>query len=544
MQDRIREMADNLRDRWQGLERNQKMRLSLGGLCLVIAIGATLYFTLRPEWVNLFTNRDVITLSSARTVLTDAGINHRITDGGRSLAVMSRDEFAARAVISEHPEVGGLALSFDFQDYIDNVGFGVSEAVRRDMSVMAEQNRIANSIRGMTGITDATVWLDIPSERNIIFGTAPAPTASVFITHTNPIDHAAARAIAEFVASGVAGLDVQNVTVTNQHMQTLFSGDIDPIATNIASDFEMELRRRNLIQTEVHRLVSPHFDDVRVLPNIVVNTDQVTSETRVPVLTDPDGNTGALYHRITNNEQAHSTGPGGEPGLGSNNQATAQYHIGGAAGETQANRRHTEEHWEHGWAHTFMRQSFGDLVPGESSLAVVGYNHIVFNQAHMEDNDLLNGLTWVQFVEERSAMMPYDITDTLSPVLLASIQAATGIENVALAAFELYYFQPRIVTPFNWELLVVFALLVILLAFLFLSLFRRTHSEEILEVAPELSVEDLLVSTQLEEESMEPLKDIDYNEGSDIKRQIDKFVEDRPEAVAQLLRNWLNEGWE
>ncbi|MCL2565197.1 MAG: hypothetical protein FWE24_05225 [Defluviitaleaceae bacterium] len=542
MQDKIRELVDNLGDRWRGLERGQKMRLGLGGLLLILAISATLYFTLRPDWVNLFTNRDITTLSGARAVLNDAGINYRITDGGRSLAVMSRDEFAARAVISEHPEVGGLTF-FDFQDYIDSVGFGVSEAVRRDMSLMAEQNRIANAIRGMAGITDATVWLNIPEERNIIFGTAPPATASVLINHVGQIDHNSARAIAELVASAVPALEVENVTVTNQLMQTLFSGDIDPMTSTITSDFEMELTRRNMIQMEVQRLVGPHFDDVRVLSNIVVNTNQRTSEMRIPILTDVDGNTGALHQRITSQEQAQSTGGGGEPGLGSNDQASAQYQIGAQAQETNANRRHTEEHWEHGWEYVFERYSFGDLVPELSSIAIIGYRQRTFSQAHMEDNDLLNGQTWAEFVEERRSI-PLDITDTLPPALIASISMATGIDNVSFTAFELPVFQPRVITPFNWELLVVFALLVILLALLFLSLFRRSQTEEVLEVAPELSVEDLLVSTQLEEEVGEPLKDIDYNEGSDIKRQIDKFVEDRPEAVAQLLRNWLNEGWE
>jgi len=453
---------------------------------------------------------------------------------------MSRDEFAARAAINAHPEVGGITF-FDFQDYIDNVGFGVSAAVQRDMSLMAQQNSIANSIRGMTGITDATVRLDIPEERNIIFGTAPPASASVFISHTGQIDHASARAIAELVASAVASLDVANVTVTNQHMQTLFSGDIDPVSSNIASDFDMELRRRNLIQMEVHRLVSPHFDDVRVLSNIVVNTSQRTSEIERPILTDEPGNTGALYHRITSREQAQSTGPGGEPGLGSNNLANNQYQISGQPTETQANRQHTEEHWEHGRERIFTRDSVGDLVPDQSSLAIMGYRQRVFDQAHMEDNGLLGEQTWVDFVTERRLMhVEIEVPETL----IASIQFATGIENVSFTAFELPVFHERVVTPFNWELLVVFALLVILLAFLFLSLFRRSQTEAVLEVAPELSVEDLLVSTQLEEEEMESLKDIDYNEGSDIKRQIDKFVEDRPEAVAQLLRNWLNEGWE
>ena len=40
------------------------------------------------------------------------------------------------------------------------------------------------------------------------------------------------------------------------------------------------------------------------------------------------------------------------------------------------------------------------------------------------------------------------------------------------------------------------------------------------------------------------LPDISTEEQSEIKRQIDKFVAQKPDAVAQLLRNWLSEDWD
>ena len=55
------------------------------------------------------------------------------------------------------------------------------------------------------------------------------------------------------------------------------------------------------------------------------------------------------------------------------------------------------------------------------------------------------------------------------------------------------------------------------------------------------SVEALLESTA---ESQEALEDIGYNEKSDVRLMIEKFVDENPDAVASLLRNWLNEDWE
>ena len=40
------------------------------------------------------------------------------------------------------------------------------------------------------------------------------------------------------------------------------------------------------------------------------------------------------------------------------------------------------------------------------------------------------------------------------------------------------------------------------------------------------------------------MADIGYNEKSETRLLIEKFVEENPEAAASLLRNWLNEEWE
>ena len=45
-------------------------------------------------------------------------------------------------------------------------------------------------------------------------------------------------------------------------------------------------------------------------------------------------------------------------------------------------------------------------------------------------------------------------------------------------------------------------------------------------------------------EQQTPLEDIDLQEKSEIRKAIEKFVDENPEAVALLLRNWLNEGWD
>ena len=51
------------------------------------------------------------------------------------------------------------------------------------------------------------------------------------------------------------------------------------------------------------------------------------------------------------------------------------------------------------------------------------------------------------------------------------------------------------------------------------------------------------VSVVINQEN-QSLDDIEFSEKSETRRMIDKFVDENPEAVAQLLRNWLNEDWD
>ena len=57
-----------------------------------------------------------------------------------------------------------------------------------------------------------------------------------------------------------------------------------------------------------------------------------------------------------------------------------------------------------------------------------------------------------------------------------------------------------------------------------------------------------LIATRMTTDQMIPilnkLDDIGYTEKSETRILIEKFVDENPDAVALLLRNWLNEEWD
>ena len=82
------------------------------------------------------------------------------------------------------------------------------------------------------------------------------------------------------------------------------------------------------------------------------------------------------------------------------------------------------------------------------------------------------------------------------------------------------------------------ALAAIILGILVFVIIRSARPLTVEETEPELSVEQMLAATK---ENQPAVDDIDMQDKSETRKAIEKFVDENPEAVALLLRNWLND---
>ena len=80
-------------------------------------------------------------------------------------------------------------------------------------------------------------------------------------------------------------------------------------------------------------------------------------------------------------------------------------------------------------------------------------------------------------------------------------------------------------------------MILLLLAIIVLRSFGK-DKKAVEEEPEELSVEGLLQTIPVD-----TVEDIELETKSETRKMIDKFVDENPEAVANLLRNWLNEDW-
>ena len=124
--------------------------------------------------------------------------------------------------------------------------------------------------------------------------------------------------------------------------------------------------------------------------------------------------------------------------------------------------------------------------------------------------------------------------------LVSVVATATGIpsKNVTFIAYEEMQFIDAIEEEVSYKDIVQIVLILIILGLLGFVVFMSLRTKREVEEEEEISVEDLLQSTQQEE-----LENIELEQKSEARKLIESFVEENPEAVATLLRNWLDEDW-
>lgn len=557
MQERLQKffstMNTNVSNKWNKLEKPQKIRFFAALGVLIICIGLTLFLTLKPKYEVLVANEDITTISQVKTALDGAGIKSKVFEGGRSIKVREKDVFEAQIAVRVHTDATTAIKpeeAFTTQDLFANSGIGVSEGVKKEMSRVALQDRLAAIIRRMQGISDAMVVLNIPETNGLFIKDNQVTTASVFITENEKTTKEQAQAIADTVAAGVKGLTLENVVITNQYKEKIFPAADESEEEKFATEYEREMQRKREMQYDILTLLSPMFDDVKVHINLKLDNNKIKEEeTRYTPYTE-DASTGVLAYSQKNTESASGAGnTGAEPGLSTNDNVAESYQTeAGSGNDFSASKKSNTDEYKVNERKIITEKSVGDVILSESSASITAFNYKTIREEQMKANGLLNDISWYEY-KQNTKPKKIDIDEEL----VKALRVGTGLENLTIVGYEVYTFVDEVKVPVDWQQIIIYVILVILVLMLAYGLIKRNRQdiEEVIvaakEAEPELAVEDLLVSTRLEEAKeveAEKLKDIDYTLESEVKKQIDKFVDEKPDAVAQLLRNWLQEGWE
>ena len=153
--------------------------------------------------------------------------------------------------------------------------------------------------------------------------------------------------------------------------------------------------------------------------------------------------------------------------------------------------------------------------------------------------------SFAEFMEEFKAQNSKPVVTEIQKEIQQAIATGSGLDedSITILSYDRYTFFDKEVTKSGNSWFVVQIILAVLIAgVLVFILIRSTRPVAVEETEPELSVEDMLATTK--QQQKDEVETIDLQEKSETRKAIEKFVDENPEAVALLLRNWLNEEWD
>lgn len=536
MQETIRKYTTKISDKWNSLDKSVKIKLIAIVVLLIAALALTIYLTARPKWVVFESNADTQTIGQIQNALNDAGIKNKVTKNASAIEIQEKDADQAKILIAESSIV---SKGFTFSDAIGANNLSMSEADKNEMYLRVRETEIASLIENIDGVEKANVKLVLPEDTILFEKDENEASASVALVTSNELSKEQALTIARLVAMSVQNLDIKNIEIIDQNANSIYSGSSNDTAS-YSSKEEVEKQRIKEIENKVRASIVPLYDDVNIISNLKIDWNKRQQKTTTYTPPIDDSTIGVPSEQTKEEENVVNGTQGDAPGLDANDQTPANYAVGDNTNATyDASKDNTK--YLYNTDETVITADGGEVIPDQSSISVVVYKYRTYDEALLKENDTINqGNTWEDFKNANNQETKLEIDQDL----IESIRTGTGIQNVSVVGFEKPVFVDEVVKPLAIEQIIILAILAVLLLLLAFGLIRKTQPEVIEEIEPELSVEDLLVSTQIEEQKeRERLADIDEVE-SEYKKQIEKFVEEKPDAVAQLLRNWLSDEWE
>lgn len=540
MMEQLTTIKDKILEFWNKYTTKQKTVIVCVTLAIFFALVLLGYFLTRPVYTDLVTLGGD-TASEFASALDAGGIDYEKTsdsNGNTSFSV-EQSQYSDAVLLMGENKITNEGMSWD--EALDN-SMTTSSSEKSTKVTLALQASIRTGLMNFEGVQDATVYINRPVDDGTIWAEKKETAVSVAFKLDKGFEMTSetATAIAYYLANAVGNQTTDNIIITDTSGTLLYGAKEDNTlggAVNSSSEY-VEKLRNTFSKNISDMLLKAGYDDVQIgSSHIVFDMDKVTE--LVKTYTANEGQDQGLYSSSYNYKSTGTSGSGGIPGTDSNGDVTDTMLQSNGSTNTETildkynylpNER--VENIEH---------EVGAVRPEESSIAVVLTNYNVVTEEALEEQGLLNEISFDEYVEQNSAVTELEVPEEIVQL----VSAATGIatNNIQIRIQQKPVYEAAVEGSFsdNVSNYLMILLTVLIAGLLVFVIIKGTSPVEVTELEPELSVEDLLATTQ--DGEGQNLEEIELGEKSETRNMIEKFVDENPEAVALLLRNWINEEW-
>lgn len=533
MAERLKELLNKVLEWWNKFSTRQKTFIISAGAGIILALAVVITIFSLPQYTVLLNCETSKEAAEVAKLLDSEDYDYQVSDDTYQIKINKKQQSQASLLLADN----------DIQSYtysIDNVtdgSFSTTESDKQKKYELYLESRLANDIIGkFSYVRSAVVDLYIPENDGTLIREEQESTIWIVLELEEEISEEAAAGMAKGISVAIGNKTTENVFISDTAGNTLFAGGEEYSAAGSASSqMGVKAQWETKVKNDIRQVMlgTNLFDKVEVAVNLNMDFSSVsTTNHRYYV---EDGNSQG-YLSSERTFSSESTNESGEvPGTDSNGQQPEYVYQD----NNESNTSTTEEERNYLPSEEITNK---ETLPGvinyaESSISLTATNMNLVREEDVRTQGLLDGgITWEEYKLANAGQEQVSVPDELYNV----VSKATGfpVENIAIVAYSENVFFDKEGFDISGSDIVQIVLIVVILALLAFVVLRSMRSEKQPEQPEELSVESLLQS-QPEPE----LEDISMEQISETRQMIEKFVDENPEAVANLLRNWLNEEW-
>ncbi len=538
MVDRLKELLQRVLEWWNKFTAKQKtiiISVSAGVILALAILGTVLT---RPQYETLITCDTPKKASEITELLEGDSIPYQITDDGLIISVQKQDIAKATLLLgaNNYP-----ADSYSLESALAG-GLSTTESDKQKTYKLYQESHLQEIMEATDYVKKAYVTLSIPDNDGTLLSKEEEAYASVQLElNVDTLPEGVADNFARNIATALGNKTTENISIIDTAGHLLFSGaeaaEANSGTVNTNNQIALKSQAEKALKQEVIQVLlgSNLYEDVKVSPNLRMDFSSLKETTHNYTQADENG-TNVLAHEDTYEAEGKG-GAGGVPGTDTNQEETTYV----MQDENNSNYSVTEESRDYLPSEKITDKVTppGAIDYGNSSIGITATHFVTYKESDLKAQGELDGITFDEFKLQNSDMVKKEVDEEM----ITLVANATGIPaaNISIVAYDVPIFQPEEglnLSASNIAQIILIVLILALLALVVLTTFKKNKEEEV-QTEPELSVDDLLQTTQ-EHQSVE---DIDLESKSEVRLMVEKFVDENPDASAQLLRNWLNEEW-
>jgi flagellar M-ring protein FliF len=300
---------------YKSLGPTKRSALFVSVLIGFLTLGSVIFMASGKDYAILLSNIPNDQLTSIIEKLNQKNVPYQLSEDSKTIKVPK--EFLHATQMQLMSEIGSSRMGSIGLELFEKQDFGINSYAQKINFQRALQGELMRAINTLTSVKQSKVILALPAKKTIMEESAP-PSASV-VLELNPGKELSAeqvRGIRYLVSNAVEGMDVEHVSVIDEHGKML-SRQSD--GSSGASNDIMDLKRK--VEKDLEIRIESILSKVVGAGKIVAKVDATINQkmvTSVEEVVDPDRT--AIRSQTSQEESLDGarTNPSGVPGSRSN----------------------------------------------------------------------------------------------------------------------------------------------------------------------------------------------------------------------------------